>query len=196
MTPITNLLPLLAFLAIFVNASPDPRPDQLDDMKAQTQQYAKDLKADLADQFESHRRSLEGEYSIGSKEDPSYCGPAGSPVSSRPTHISFSSRISSTAMFFNPTRLSLLTTTNTMKPLSKLATGPETPNSAVKTERKDGSGTMDLKKTTRIPSKPEIGLVTPSLVVATGQKAGSVKTDLRNSRCWVNMVRIWVMGRI
>lgn len=87
MTPITRLLPLFALLASLANASPDPRPDQLDDMRAQSQEYAKHLKADLNDQFEhQHERSLEGEASVGSIEDPSYCGPAGSVVSLWPQY--------------------------------------------------------------------------------------------------------------
>lgn len=118
MTPITKLLPLLILLASLVNASSEPRSeDQLADMRAQTNDYANGLKADLDDdryarQHESRsddhladmkgqtneyvkpehneeyarhlERSLKAEYAAGSKEDPSYCGPAGSPVSSCP----------------------------------------------------------------------------------------------------------------
>jgi hypothetical protein len=141
MAPITKLLPLFALLATLANASIDPRGDQLDDMKAQSQEYAKNIKASIDEQSEyQNRRSVGDELAKDIKEDPSYCGPAGSPVSPHSTprraHLTFSNATS-----FNPTTPSPSTITITTK--SMLETARATQSSAVGTEEKVGSVRMD-----------------------------------------------------
>jgi len=84
MAPITKLLPLFALLATLANASIDPRGAQLEDMKAHSQEHDKRLGADVDQSEYQRRRSFGDELGKDIKEDPSYCGPAGSPVSSRP----------------------------------------------------------------------------------------------------------------
>jgi hypothetical protein len=140
MTPITKLLPLFALLATLANASIDPRADETDSMRAQTQEYDQPLKADIDQPEYQHRRSVGDELAKDIKEDPSYCGPAGSPVSPhptpRPTQLTFSN-----AMSFNPTTPSpsmIMITTKSM-----LETALATQSLAVGIEEKVGSVRMD-----------------------------------------------------
>jgi hypothetical protein len=142
MTPITKLLPLFALLATLANASIDPRADQLEDMKAKSQEYSKSIKADIDEQSDfQNRRSVGDELAKDIKEDPSYCGPAGSPVSLHSTlhrtHLTFSN-----AMSFNPTTPSPSTITITTKTLFMLETALATQSSAVVTAQRDGSVKM------------------------------------------------------
>ena len=141
MTPITKLLPLFALLATLANASVDPRADQLEDTKAQSQEYAKNIKADIGEQSDyQNRRSMGDELAKDIKEDPSYCGPAGSPVSHhlatpRRTHLTLSNVTS-----FNPTTPSPSMITITTKFMLKTALA--TPSSAVGIAQKGGSVRM------------------------------------------------------
>ena len=143
MTPITKLLPLFALLATLANASVDPRGDQLDDMKAQSQEYAQNIKASIDEQSDyQNRRSVGDELAKDIKEDPSYCGSAGSPVSphsaTHRTHLTFSNATS-----FNPTTPSPSTITITITTKFMLETALATQSSAVGTAQRAGSVRMD-----------------------------------------------------
>jgi len=123
MIPIIKLLPLFALLASLANASIDARADNLDDMKGQTQGYDQTLNADVDQSEYQQRRSVGDQLAKDIKEDPSYCGPAGSPVSSQLTplraHLMFS-----IAMSFNPITLSpsMITITTSFMLETALAT--------------------------------------------------------------------------
>jgi len=173
MAPITKLLPLFTLLATLANASIDPRGDQPEDMKAHSQGYDKTFGADIDQSEYQRRRSVGDELGKDIKEDPSYCGPAGSPVSPystpRRTLLTFSN-----AMSFNPTTPSPSMITITTKFF--LETALATPSSAVEIEQRVGNGRMALRTTKKARSRLEIGLVIRNSEVVIEQRDGSVRT--------------------
>jgi hypothetical protein len=140
MAPITKLLPLFALLATLANASINPRADQLEDMKAHSQEYDKTLNADIDQSEYQNRRSVGDELAKDIKEDPSYCGPAGSPVSPHAT-LYRTLLMFSNAMSSNPTTPSPPMITITTKFM--LGTALATRSLAVGTAQRAGSVRMD-----------------------------------------------------
>jgi len=141
MTAITKLLPLFALLVTLVSASPEPRADQLDDVKRQVEDPAQQSRGDISDDSGQLERALHGEYLSGAKEDTLYCGPPGSPVSLRPI-CPLTQLTISIAMSFNPTTPSPFTIMIMKTRLSKHEIGPVTRNSVAETGQKGGSGTV------------------------------------------------------